>query len=75
MTDQSPSSGLSVSRDIGPELDRLREGIDLLERLRELFYEMADDGERDRAWRFLSDRFAEFEKSEIPAWEAIEANR
>jgi hypothetical protein len=57
--------------DLSPELSRLSEGIDLLENLRRLFADMQDAGERDRAWRYLADRFGEFDKAEMPAWEAL----
>lgn len=55
-----------------PELERLQRGVDLLQAMRQLFYEMPDDGERDRAWAYLSNRFGEYEKSDVPAWEQVE---
>jgi hypothetical protein len=58
-----------------PELERLSEGVQLLQRVRELFYEMSDAGERDRAWDYLRSRFAEFEKADVPSWEQIEYER
>lgn len=59
--------------ELTPELDRLQRGITLLTELREVFNAMGDDGERERAWRYLASRFGEFENSEMPAWEVVEA--
>lgn len=58
-----------------PELERLSEGVQLLQRVRELFYEMSDAGERDRAWDYLRSRFGEFEEADVPDWEQIEYER
>jgi hypothetical protein len=57
---------------ITPELERLSEAIEHLDAVRRLFLEMDDDGERERAWAYLSSRFAEYEKAEMPGWENLE---
>ena len=58
-----------------PELERLSRGIEHLQAVRDLFFEMEDDGERERAWRYLSSRFGEYENSEVPAWEQVQNER
>lgn len=57
---------------IPPELERLSKCVDALDELRRLFYSMVDDGERERAWRYLADRFGEFEGATMPAWENLQ---
>lgn len=57
---------------LAPELARLGESIQLLDRLRRVFASMDDAGERDRAWCYLADRFGEFEKADMPGWENVD---
>jgi hypothetical protein len=75
MADSRPTKmGLSEREEnvvLTPELARLQEGITHLEDMRILFADMQDDGERDRAWRYLTDRFGEFEKADMPGWENL----
>lgn len=70
-TSDSPieSATPNARPNVQDELVRLGWGIDLLEQLRGVFARMSDDGERDRAWTYLSDRFPEFEDAYMPAWE------
>lgn len=60
-------SAESEQSDIGAELARLREGMALIDQLRELFGRMEDDGERERGWNYLRDRFPEFKGADKPS--------
>lgn len=73
-TEQTDSAKVACAL-ITPELQRLEYGVHLLDELRVTFAQMADAGERDRAWAYLSDRFDEFEKSEMPGWENLDEDQ
>lgn len=53
---------------IAPSADilRLQAGVDALNELRNIFDAMECDGERERAWNYLSSRFGELEGARIP---------
>lgn len=57
-----------MNEHLNPELERLQQGINILNALRDLFTSIPSDEERQRTWRYLADCFPEFEKAKMPLW-------